>query len=95
MSRRSRRKPLVPGAEQALDRLKTDVMREEGYRVESDKPEQVKFEVARAHGIPLGTGNNGSLTTSDAGQVGGPIGGAMVRELVRLAKERLNGRDSG
>lgn len=89
MSRRSRRKPLVPGSEQALDHLKTQVMKQVGYPVKPDEPEIVKYEVARARGIPLKSGNNGDLTTSAAGKVGGPIGGAMVREMVRMAKERL------
>lgn len=89
MSRRSRRKPLVPGAEDALDALKLHVMSREGYPVNPEQPDSVKLEVARSRGIPLATRDNGELTTSAAGKVGGPIGGAMVRELVRMAKEQL------
>ncbi|WP_058301613.1 alpha/beta-type small acid-soluble spore protein [Gorillibacterium timonense] len=89
MSRRSRRKPLVPGAESGLDALKAHVMKLEGYPVDRERPDSVKYEVARSRGIPLVQGNNGSLSTQAAGKVGGPIGGAMVRELVRMAKEQL------
>ncbi|WP_081756862.1 small, acid-soluble spore protein, alpha/beta type [Gorillibacterium massiliense] len=93
MSRRSRRKYVVPGAEKAMDELKVRVMREEGYKVDGSRPENVKHAVAMDRGIPLKSGYNGRLTAEDAGKVGGPIGGAMVRELVKIAKEALTTAD--
>jgi small acid-soluble spore protein D (minor alpha/beta-type SASP) len=93
MSRRSSRRLLVPGAQQSLDAFKVAVMQREGYSVNPMKPDDVKYEVAKRMGIPLNnTGDNGNLTTKSAGQVGGRIGGSMVREMVRIAKEQLANR---
>ncbi|MFC4779480.1 small, acid-soluble spore protein, alpha/beta type [Paenibacillus sp. GCM10023252] len=89
MARRSRRKLLVPGAEQAMSRFKGEVMRQEGYTVNPERPDDVKIEVAEALGIPLQSGYNGNLKTEDAGQIGGQIGGTMVREMIRMAQEKL------
>jgi small acid-soluble spore protein D (minor alpha/beta-type SASP) len=89
MARRRSKRPVVPEAGQALDMLKAQVMRQEGYQVNANQPEQVKCEVARTLGVPLQPGYNGHLRTDQAGKVGGEIGGAMVRELVRMAQERL------
>ncbi|WNQ10399.1 alpha/beta-type small acid-soluble spore protein [Paenibacillus aurantius] len=89
MSRRSRRRHVVEGAEKGLEAIKTEVMRREGYSVDPARPDDVKYEVAQSLGVPLKAGNNGRLTTEEAGRVGGPIGGAMVREMVKMAKEQL------
>jgi small acid-soluble spore protein D (minor alpha/beta-type SASP) len=43
-------------------------------------------------GVPLQQGNNGKLTTVEAGKVGGKIGGSMVREMIRMAQEKLSKR---
>lgn len=89
-----RRKPLVPEAEQGLRNFKADVMRKEGYDVDPANPDDVKYEVAEELGVPLRRdGGNGQLTTEEAGQVGGQIGGAMVREMIRLAQEKLTRRE--
>lgn len=88
MGRRKQR-PLVPEAREALDRLKADVMKKQGYHVSSENSEDVKFEVAKEAHIPLQHGYNGRLTSRQAGKVGGPIGGNMVKELVKMAQERL------
>jgi len=65
-------------------------MRQEGYTVDPERPDDVKYEVAEELGVPLQrNGQNGQLTTEEAGQVGGTIGGAMVREMIRLAQEKL------
>lgn len=64
-------------------------MRREGYAVA--KPEQVKYEVAKSLGIPLDSRYNGQLQTEDAGRIGGRIGGSMVREMVRMAQQKLAG----
>jgi small acid-soluble spore protein D (minor alpha/beta-type SASP) len=87
-----RRKLAVPGAEQGVNNLKAEVMRREGYSVNPERPDDVKYEVAQDIGVPLKPGNNGKLTTEEAGQVGGKIGGTMVREMIRLAQEKLSKR---
>jgi small acid-soluble spore protein D (minor alpha/beta-type SASP) len=92
MSRRSSRRLVVPEAEQGLNAFKAVIMQREGYLVNPKKPEDVKYEVAKKMGIPLKPSDNGILTTENAGKIGGKIGGAMVRELVRLGKEQLANR---
>lgn len=89
MARRRNRPALVPEARQALDRFKADVMRQQGYEVDPTQPNQVKYAVARSVGVPLDEGYNGQLSTEQAGKVGGQIGGAMVREMIRRAQESL------
>lgn len=88
MARRNR-KYAVPGAAQGMQNFKADVMRREGYAVDPNHPDDVKYEVAKELGIPLQSGNNGNLTTEEAGHIGGRIGSSMVREMIRLAQEQL------
>jgi hypothetical protein len=92
MARRGRRRPVVPGAAPALDALKAEVMRREGYAVNPARPNDVKYEIARSIGVPLQPGTGGELRTDQAGAIGGRIGGPMVREMIRMAQERLAGR---
>lgn len=92
MARRKRR-PLVPEAREALDQLKASVMEKQGYHVNNNEPDQVKFEVSKEVGVPLKDGYNGELKAREAGKIGGQIGGNMVKEMVQLAKERLNQRN--
>jgi small acid-soluble spore protein D (minor alpha/beta-type SASP) len=89
MSRRRNHRAVVQGAETGLDLLKAKVMKDKGYNVNLNQPDQVKYEVARTLGIPLQPGYNGQLKAEDAGKVGGPIGGAMVREMIRMAQQKL------
>ncbi|WP_127579230.1 alpha/beta-type small acid-soluble spore protein [Paenibacillus koleovorans] len=89
MARRRNRSLVVPEARQSLDRFKVHVMKLEGYAVDPARPNDVKFKVADSLGIPLHEGDNGQLTTEAAGKVGGEIGGAMVREMIRMAKLQL------
>ncbi|UOE55066.1 alpha/beta-type small acid-soluble spore protein [Cytobacillus oceanisediminis] len=96
MARRKRR-PLVPESRAALDQLKNQVMANQGYRVDSENPDGVKYEIAdgvkyeiaEEAGVPLKPGYNGRLTSKQAGTVGGKIGGSMVKELIRMAQERM------
>jgi hypothetical protein len=88
-----RRKLAVPGAEEGVNAFKAEVMSREGYSVDPARPDDVKYEVAEELGVPLQRGRNGQLTTEEAGQVGGTIGGAMVREMIRLAQEKLSRRE--
>lgn len=80
---------LVPEARKGLDRLKANVMKDQGYRVDANNPENVKFEIAEELGIPLNEGYNGKITAEEAGKIGGPIGGNMVKEMVRIAQEQM------
>ncbi|RUS49075.1 alpha/beta-type small acid-soluble spore protein [Cohnella sp. AR92] len=90
MSRRRNRRPAVDGAEGALETLKAEVMRKEGFAVDPARPNDVKYEVAESLGVPLREGDNGQLTTEAVGHVGGRIGGSMVREMIRIAQEQLS-----
>lgn len=89
MARGRRKHYAYPVSEQAIDAFKAKVMQNEGYRVNRQNPDQVKYEVAQTLGVPLNEKDNGNLTTRAAGKVGGPIGGAMVREMVRMAQQSL------
>jgi len=82
-------KILVPEARAGLDQLKARVMKDKGYRVNPEKPDNVKYEIAREQGIPLKEGNNGQLTSEQAGKIGGPIGGNMVKEMIKMAQEQM------
>jgi len=88
MARRNR-KPLVPGTRNALDAFKGKVMAKHGYKVDPEDPNNVKYEVAKEQGVPLTKGYNGNLSSEEAGKVGGPIGGNMVKEMIRMAQEQL------
>ncbi|MFS0687630.1 alpha/beta-type small acid-soluble spore protein [Sporosarcina sp. 179-K 8C2 HS] len=85
----SKNRLLVPEARKQMDQLKVDVMKAKGYAVDDDQPDAVKFEIAKELGIPLSDEYNGKLTSEQAGRIGGPIGGNMVKEMVRLAQEQM------
>jgi len=92
---RSRRTPVVPEAKRSLDQFKAAVMQRQGYAVNPAEPNNVKYEVARSLGIQLSApGMNGQLKTEDAGKIGGQIGGAMVREMIRMAQQQLAETDN-
>ncbi|MGB8957313.1 MAG: alpha/beta-type small acid-soluble spore protein [Tumebacillaceae bacterium] len=82
MARRNRNRLLVPEARSALDRLKADVMN-------TESAEQAKFQSARQQNVPLTQGDNGDLTARQAGKVGGPIGGQMVKKMIALAQMQM------
>lgn len=89
MMGRKRRSYAVPNVEQHMKSFKAEVMKKEGYAVDAERPDDVKYEVAKEIGVPLSTGHNGELTTEEAGHIGGKIGGSMVKELIRIAQEKL------
>lgn len=89
MAGRRRNRYIVPEARAGMLHLKAEVMRREGYAVDPRNPGHVKFEVAGRLGIPLKHGYNGDLAAESAGKIGGRIGGAMVREMVRMAQRTL------
>ncbi|GGB43549.1 small, acid-soluble spore protein, alpha/beta type [Virgibacillus dakarensis] len=76
-------------AKKHLEQFKGQVMKAKGYKVNSHNPNDVKYEVANEQGVPLKKGYNGKLTSEQAGKVGGPIGGNMVKEMVRMAQEQM------
>ena len=82
MGRKNRNKILVPEARQQLDELKAKI-------VGTNNPDDAKLEVAKELGIPLKEGYNGQLTSAEAGKVGGRIGGSMVKELVKMAQQKM------
>lgn len=82
-------KILVPSARGELDKLKSRVMKEQGYNVDTSNPNDVKYEIANELGIPLNKGYNGKLTAEQAGKIGGSIGGNMVKEMIRMAQEQM------
>ncbi|RXI96724.1 small acid-soluble spore protein [Anaerobacillus alkaliphilus] len=84
-----RRKLLVPEAAQGVTQLKGEVMAKKGYAVDPNSPDDVKFEVARELNVPLKKGYNGTLTSKEAGHVGGQIGGSMVKEMIQMAKNNF------
>ncbi|HIW34111.1 MAG TPA: alpha/beta-type small acid-soluble spore protein [Candidatus Paenibacillus intestinavium] len=86
---RRKRSYVVPGVEQEMQAFKAEVMKREGYAVDPNKVDNVKYEVAAELGVPLHPGENGHLTTESVGHVGGKIGGSMVREMIRLAQEKI------
>jgi len=76
-------KLLVPDSQTALDKLKAKV-------VNVNNPENAKFEAAKEVGVSLNKGYNGQISAKEAGQVGGRLGGSMVKELIKIAQENLS-----
>ncbi|KKO53252.1 alpha/beta-type small acid-soluble spore protein [Paenibacillus sp. DMB20] len=95
MARRRNRKYAVPEIAQEMRAFKAEVMKNEGYDIDPNRPDDVKYEVAKDLGIPLQPDGNGRLTTESAGQIGGKIGGSMVREMIRLAQQKLAEPEDG
>lgn len=79
----NRHKTLVPNARKGLDGLKAQVSN-------VSSPDQAKYEVAKDLGILLHSKYNGNLQAKDAGKIGGTIGGSMVKEMIKMAKNQLN-----
>lgn len=86
---RRKNKILVPEAREGLDQLKARVMKAQGYHVNTSNPDEVKHEIADELGISFNKGYNGKLTSEEAGKIGGPIGGQMVKELIRMAQQQM------
>ena len=95
MARRSRnRQYIVPEARAGMAQFKAEVMRQQGYAVDPRSPNDVKYAVASRIGVPLTPGYNGDLPAKAAGKVGGQIGGAMVREMVKMAQQAMSNEQS-
>ncbi|MBO1512535.1 alpha/beta-type small acid-soluble spore protein [Metabacillus bambusae] len=78
----NRNKILVPNAKQGVNQLKAKV-------ANTKTPDEAKYEIAKELGVPLKKGYNGSLTSRQAGKIGGNLGGNMVREMVKMAEQQL------
>ncbi|WP_044642160.1 alpha/beta-type small acid-soluble spore protein [Risungbinella massiliensis] len=87
MSRRKKRKLLVPEARAGLDRLQTEMMNRE-LGMNATNTNDVKVEVANQLGISLDS-YNPDIRAEDAGKIGGAMGGKLVREMIRMSMERL------
>lgn len=58
-------------------------------------PSQGIGDMAKSMGIPYQPqGDNGNLTTRQAGRIGGQIGGTMVQRLISLAEHQLTQMDA-
>ncbi|MGQ4666778.1 alpha/beta-type small acid-soluble spore protein [Metabacillus halosaccharovorans] len=77
-----RNKLLVPESREQVNQLKAKA-------ANSNTANEAKFEAAKELGIPLSDGNNGDLTSKQAGKIGGKLGGNMVREMIKLAEQQL------
>ncbi|WEG11784.1 alpha/beta-type small acid-soluble spore protein [Pullulanibacillus sp. KACC 23026] len=69
---------------------KSTAFQNKGMDHQSLNSDQLKYEIAKEHHIPLKKGDNGNLTAKQAGTVGGHIGGPMVHELIKRAKQQLS-----
>jgi small acid-soluble spore protein D (minor alpha/beta-type SASP) len=69
MMARRKRRYAVPGVEQGIQAFKADVMKREGYAVDPNRPDDVKYEVAKELDVPLQPGDNGGLTTESVGHM--------------------------
>ncbi|TCP30608.1 small acid-soluble spore protein alpha/beta type [Scopulibacillus darangshiensis] len=83
---------LVPEAKEGMQKLKEKVMAEQGYNVNPEQPNDVKYEVAEEVGVPLKKGYNGDMTAKEAGKIGGNIGGNMVKEMIQMAEQSLTNK---
>lgn len=83
---------LVPNAKAGLQHFKGTVMEKQGYHVDLESPDHVKYEVAEEVGVPLKKGYNGDLTAKQAGKIGGSIGGPMVREMIKMGEKSLTNK---
>jgi hypothetical protein len=75
-------KLLVPEARAGVDQLKAKI-------ANTQDPHQAKYEAAKEVGVPLDTKYNGDLTAKEAGKIGGSLGGQMVREMIKMAEEKM------
>ncbi|MFC0524422.1 small, acid-soluble spore protein, alpha/beta type [Pontibacillus salicampi] len=74
-------KLLVPEARAGMDSLKASI-------IERKEISQGNRKTAHENAVPSQT-DKGNLTSREAGQQGGSLGGNMVRELVRMGEQQL------
>ena len=81
----SSNRTLVPNAKESMNVLKDKVLKEKGYT----NKDRAKYEFAQDLGVPLQEGYNGNIKAKDAGKIGGHIGGAMVKDMIKMAQENM------
>lgn len=101
----NRNNVLVPGAEQALDRFKRQVVSEMGVPADPQNYtrwlDSAKYQVANQLGLgpQVADGYWGEIPARDCGSVGGriggKIGGQMVKRMIALAEQQLSGLGPG
>jgi small acid-soluble spore protein D (minor alpha/beta-type SASP) len=91
VARRRRNRLLVPEAREALDAIMQSTANHKAANgTNRNQQTEVVGKVAQSLGIPYSqNGDNGNLTTRQAGRIGGQIGGSMVQKLVAIAEEAL------
>lgn len=77
-----RNKLLVPEARAGVDQLKAKI-------ANTWDPQMAKYEAAKEVGVPLDPKYNGNLSAKEAGKIGGSLGGQMVREMIKMAEEKM------
>ncbi|MCL6631066.1 MAG: alpha/beta-type small acid-soluble spore protein [Alicyclobacillus herbarius] len=100
---RRRNRLLVPEAREAMDRLKGQVVAD---GADSQRNHAVRTTAAAGVGVPASANprprpqveairakDGGMLTTREAGELGGEIGGNMVKRLIQIAEKELAQRD--
>lgn len=104
MANRNKRKRLVPGAEQALEKFKLEIAGELGLVDGSPGStfegalEKYKHEIAGELGIDNYIRQQGWKDVSSGmcgavgGRIGGPIGGNMVKRMIEMAEKDLAGK---
>lgn len=104
MANHNKRKRLVPGAEQALEKFKMEIASELGIvdgtseiTLESAL-EKYKHEIAGELGIDAYVKDRGWKDVSSSqcgavgGRMGGRIGGNMVKRMIEMAENQLAGK---
>ncbi|NLP37909.1 MAG: alpha/beta-type small acid-soluble spore protein [Firmicutes bacterium] len=94
-----KKKRLVPGVEQALEKFKMEIAQELGITNSANSwetaLEQYKHEIASELGIDTYIRQKGwqnvpsALCGSVGGRIGGRIGGNMVKRMIEMAEKEL------
>ena len=103
MAKSKKRKSLVPGAEQALEKFKVEIAAELGIMEGSGNSlesalEKYKHEIAGELGIDSYVKNQGWQDVSSGkcgavgGRMGGRIGGNMVKRMIEMAEKQMAGK---
>jgi hypothetical protein len=97
---RRRNRLLVPEAGPAMERLKQQVVADGAAAPPSEtaaSPQAGARESSAATEMPAttrtGVTDGGLLTTREAGELGGEIGGNMVKRLIEIAEQELANRN--
>ena len=89
-----RRRLLVPAARQALQSMKLDIVSNDTFSAARQKEETTADQQAVNRSLPdrgntVREADGASMTTREAGEKGGSVGGEMVKRLVEIAQKEL------